>query len=91
MAANPLHLLNYTIEMVSYTASEIIGIKKGEKISESSVGELMGSSVEKLLDSNRFETYVKKTQHILVFNFTCEDPWLASANQTDILKILICK
>jgi hypothetical protein len=51
----------------------------------------MGSSVEELLDSNRFETQITKTQHILVFSFTCIDPWLASANQTDILKILICE
>jgi len=88
---NPPHLLNYTIEMVSYTASEIKEIIKGEKIGESSVSELMGSSVEELLDSNRFTTNVTKTQQILVFNFKCTDPWLASAIKTDILKILICK
>ena len=59
--ANLPHWRNYTIKMVSYTASKIIEIKKGEKISESSVDQLMASSVEELLDSSRFETHVKKT------------------------------
>ena len=84
--------------MVSYTASKMIEIKKVKKIGESSVDELMASveelasvEFEELTDSHPFETDVKKTQHILVFKFTCIDPWLVFANQTDILKILICK
>jgi hypothetical protein len=44
LAANPYHKLNYTIEMVSYTAS--IGIKRGKKIEEKSIKELVGATVE---------------------------------------------
>ena len=38
-ADNLFHKLNYTIEMVSYTASKIIGVKEGKKIGESSIKE----------------------------------------------------
>ena len=42
---NTFRKLNYTIEMVSFTASKIIGIKKGKKIGERSIKELVGSTV----------------------------------------------
>jgi len=43
---NPFHKLNYTIEMVSYTASKIVGIKRTKKIEEKSIKELVGSTVK---------------------------------------------
>jgi hypothetical protein len=46
LAANPFHLLNYTIEMVSYTTAKIVGIKSGKKIGDISIKELVGSSFE---------------------------------------------
>jgi len=51
---NPFHKLNYTIEMVSFTT--ILGIKKGKKIGEWSIKELVGPTFQKFKDSNRFET-----------------------------------
>ena len=44
LIANPFHKLNYTIEMVSYTTSKIIGIERGKIIGERSFKELVGSS-----------------------------------------------
>ena len=46
LAANPFHKLNYTIEMVSYTASKIIGIKRDKKMEEKSIKELVVSTVK---------------------------------------------
>ena len=46
LATNPFHELNYTIEMVNYTASKIIGIKRGKKTGEKSIKELVGATVE---------------------------------------------
>jgi len=39
-------MLSYRIEMVSYSASKIIGIKRDKKMEEKSIKELVGSTVE---------------------------------------------
>ena len=88
---NSFHRLNYTIEMTSYSASELQGINRRKNIGESTVKELVGSSVEQFLDSDRFKTTVKKSSHILVFKVTFDSPWYVSVNETDILQIKICK
>jgi hypothetical protein len=77
--------------MVSYTASKIVEIKRGKKIVERSRKEIVGSSVEEFLDSDRYETFVKKSPHYLVFKIIFDYPWKVSVNYTDVLKILICK
>jgi hypothetical protein len=43
---NSFHKLNYTIDMVSYTTSRIIEIKRAKKMEEKSIKELVGSSVK---------------------------------------------
>ena len=58
---NSFHKLNYTIEMTSYSASELQGINRRKKIGERNVKELVGSSPEKFLDSDRYKTTVKKS------------------------------
>ena len=73
-ADNPFHKLNYTIEMVSYTASKIIGVKRGKKIGESSIKELLGSSYKEFTDSNRYINNITKTSHILVFDIIFDNP-----------------
>ena len=50
LAHNPFHKLNYTIEMMSYTASKIIEIKREKKIEERSIKELVGSTVKEFKD-----------------------------------------
>jgi hypothetical protein len=75
LTANPFHKLNYTIEMVSYTASKIIGVKRGKEIGEMSIKELAGSTFKEFKDSNRYITNIKKTPHILVFKIIFENPW----------------
>ena len=67
--------MDYKIEMVSFVPSKIMGIKKGTVIGDGSIQELVGSSVEELFDSNRFETFVKMTSHVLVFKIIFDDPW----------------
>jgi len=54
--ANPFHKLNYTIEMVSYTSSKIIEIKREKKIGEMSIKELVGSSVKEFKDYYQHRT-----------------------------------
>jgi len=44
LTANPVHKLNYKIEMMSYTTPKVIGIKRRKKIGERSIKELVGSS-----------------------------------------------
>ena len=56
LTANPFHKLNYTIEMVSYTASKIIEVKRGKTIEERSIKELMGSTKKEFEDFYRHET-----------------------------------
>jgi hypothetical protein len=56
LTANPFHKLNYTIEMVSYTAAKFIGNKIGKKIGERSIKELAGLSFYEFMDSDRYET-----------------------------------
>jgi len=46
MIFNQFHKLDYSIEMVSYTTSKKLGIKRGKTIKESSIKELVGSTVE---------------------------------------------
>ena len=61
--------------MVKYGPSKIIVNKRSKSIGEKSIKELVGSSVKELFDSNRFETYVKKTSHVLVFKIIFKNPW----------------
>jgi len=82
---------NFTFEMVSYTAPEIVGIKRGKNIAESSSKELVGTDFEEFIDSDRYETSVKWSPHILVFKIIYDDPWDVSVTHTDVLKIKICK
>ena len=58
---NSFHRLNYTIEMTSYSASELQGINRRKKIGERTVKELVGPSPEKFLDSDRYKSTVKKS------------------------------
>jgi hypothetical protein len=71
--------------MVSYTASKVVGIKRGKKISERSVKELVGSDIEEFMDLHRYETIVKRSPHILVFKMIFDHPWNVSITHTDIL------
>ena len=77
--------------MVSYTAHEIDGIKRGKNIAESSWKEIVGPNFEEFIDSDRYETIVKWSPHILVFKLTYDYPWDVSVTHTDVLKIKICK
>ena len=43
---NLFHKLNYTIEMVSFTTSKIVEMKRAKKMEEKSVKELVGSTVK---------------------------------------------
>ena len=52
--------------MISYTASKVVEINRGKKIAERSRKELVGSVVEEFMDSDRYETTVKWSPHILV-------------------------
>ena len=61
LLSDPFHSLNYTIEMTSFFASEPQGINRRKKIGERTVKELVGSSLENFLDSNRYKTTVKKS------------------------------
>ena len=59
MVSSKLPKLNHTIEMLSYNASKVIGIKRGKTIEErKTVKELIGSVFEEFLDSDRYETTV---------------------------------
>jgi len=42
------------------------------------------------MDSDRYETTVKRSKNILVFKLIFDYPWKASVNQTDVLQIVIC-
>jgi len=86
---NPFHKLTYTIEMVSFTT--ILGIKRGKKIKERSIKELVGLTFEEFKDSNRFETKISRTPHVIILKLTFTDPWSVSINKTDVLSIKICK
>ena len=76
---------NFTFEMVSYTASKVVGIKRGKKIYERSRKELVGSDIEEFMDSDRYETTVKRSPHILVFKIIYDYPWSVSVTHTDVL------
>jgi hypothetical protein len=43
---NSFHKLNYTIDIVSYTPSRIIEMKRAKKMEEKSIKELVGSTVK---------------------------------------------
>jgi len=58
---NSFHSLNYTIEMTSYSASQHQGINRRKKIGQRTVKEIVGSSPEKFLDSDRYKTTGKKS------------------------------
>ena len=55
------HKLKYTIKMMSYTDSKIVGIKKAKKMEEKSIKELVGSSYKKFKALNRHATKINKT------------------------------
>jgi len=77
---NLFHKLNYTIEMISYSASELQGFNRRKKIGERTVKGLVGSSWEEFLDPDRYMTTVKKSSNILVFKIIFHSPWDVSVN-----------
>ena len=77
--------------MESYTTSKIIEIKRAKKLEERSVKELVGSVFEEFMDSNRYETTVNRSTHIIILKIIFEEPWAVSVNKTDVLQILFCK
>jgi hypothetical protein len=77
---NPFHKLNYTIKLVSYTASKIINNKKGKQIGERSIQELVGATVEEFKQAYFHKTMANTTPHILVFKITFDSPWYVSVN-----------
>ena len=80
--------------MVSYTPPKIVGFKRGKKIGERSIKELMGyknfyfNRTEKVLDvdfkefmdSDRYETIPIMSSHMLVFKIIFDQPWSVSVN-----------
>jgi hypothetical protein len=58
---NLFHKLKYTIKMMSYTDSKIVGIKKAKKMEEKSIKELVGSSYKKFKALNPHATKINKT------------------------------
>ena len=55
---NELRSFNFSIAMESYTPPKLIGIKRRKKIEERSMEELVGSSLEEFIDSDRYETTI---------------------------------
>jgi len=47
--------------MISYSASELQGIKRRKKIEDRTVKELVDESEEKFMDSDRYESKVVKS------------------------------
>ena len=80
--------------MASYSDPKIVGKKRGKKIGERSVQELMGyknfyfNRTDKVLDvdfkefmdSDRYGTTFIKSPHILVFKIIFDHPWDVSVN-----------
>ena len=91
LAPNKFRRSDFIFEMVSYSASKVIGIKRGKKVSERSTKELAGSDIEEFMDSDRYETTVKRSPHILVLRIIYDYPWSVSVTHTDVLQILLCK
>ena len=77
--------------MLSYTASKVVRTERNKKIGERTVKEIVGQSKEEFLYSDRFETFVYKSLHVLVFQIIFDNPWNISVNHTDILQVLFCK
>jgi hypothetical protein len=77
--------------MLSYTASKVVRTESHKQIGERTVKELAGKSKEEFLDSGRYETFVYKSLHVLVFQMIFDNPWDISVNHTDILQFLFCK
>jgi len=71
--------------MISYKASKVVEIKRRKKISERSSKELAGSDIEEFMDSDRYETTVKRSPHILVLKIIYDYPWSVSVTHTDVL------
>ena len=57
LVPNKFYKLNF-VEMLSYSASKITGIKIRKKIGERSKTELLGSSEKEFMDSDRYESFV---------------------------------
>ena len=66
--------------MLSYAAPKVIGMKRGKKIGERSVEELVGSDVEEFLNSDRYENFFIKSPHTLIFKTIFDYPWDVSVN-----------
>ena len=73
--------------MLSYSASKIIGIERHKKIEERTAQELIGSDLKEFMDSDRYETTVSKSPHILAFKITFDEPWSVSVNYPEVLQI----
>jgi hypothetical protein len=66
--------------MTSYSALELQGFSRGKKIKERTVKELMGSSAENFIDSDRYKTTVKFFSYILILQLKFDNPWYVSVN-----------
>ena len=91
LAPNKFRSSDLIFEMVSYTVAKVVETKEGMKITESSWKEIVGQDSKKFMDSDRYETTVKWSPHILVFKIKYVNPWNVSITHTDVLQILVCK
>jgi len=91
LAPNKFRSSDLIFEMVSYTVAKVVETKEGMKIAESSWKEIVGQDSKKFMDSDRYETTVKWSPHILVFKIKYVNPWNVSITHTDVLQILVCK
>ena len=91
LAPNKFRSSDLIFEMVSYTVAKVVETKEGMKITESSWKEIVGQDSKKFMDSDRYETTVKWSPHILVFKIKYANPWNVSITHTDVLQILVCK
>jgi len=87
LIANEFPSSNYSIEILSYTASKVVRTETRKKIEERDVVELVGKSKEDFLDSYRYKTIVHRSSHFLVFDMIFANPWNISVNYDDILQI----
>jgi len=85
LAQKKIHSSKYNCEIVSYTASKIVEIKRGKKIAERSRKEIVGASLEEFMNSDRYETFIKRSPHVLVFKMIFDNPWKVSLHHTDVL------
>ena len=67
LKANEFPNSNFTIEIKSYSPSKITEIKIRKNIGERSMKELLGSSFDEFMDSDRYETTILRNLHVLAF------------------------